>query len=383
MNGIRVPSQAISAEEMSAGVDGISLRSTEDPLVARYPCWNMLGAVDDVPRQIDQLSKQPDYDPAGEAWRGNLQIGYPPGQFIEVPQGSVLSRGALIFSQSHRIVTDLCGVPVEEFYMGSESDRFIPGCRQVSGRLLVFASGVAQRNYYHWVVEMLPQMRLFDQPDTAFDYLAVPQRKSFVRESLELMGVDPAKIIPLQRLTHLRADQLLVPSPASPYSHPSGVKFLREKMRSAPWSHFDREDRERIYISRKRRGSRRLIEENQLLELLQPLGFRPVLLEEMSVQEQIQLFQRAEAVVGPHGAGFTNTIFCRPGTVVMEISPSCRPRTFFHCIADINKLNFAIYFGRSVNQQGVDADISIDPQDFCQHLAEILYRQVHASELVA
>jgi capsular polysaccharide biosynthesis protein len=39
----------------------------------------------------------------------------------------------------------------------------------------------------------------------------------------------------------------------------------------------------------------------------------------MSVAEQISLFAAAEVVIGAHGAALTNTVFCSPGTKVIEI----------------------------------------------------------------
>jgi capsular polysaccharide biosynthesis protein len=33
----------------------------------------------------------------------------------------------------------------------------------------------------------------------------------------------------------------------------------------------------------------------------------------------IQLFNWADVVIGPHGAGFSNLVFCKPKTVVIEI----------------------------------------------------------------
>jgi hypothetical protein len=37
------------------------------------------------------------------------------------------------------------------------------------------------------------------------------------------------------------------------------------------------------------------------------------------VERKIQIFNSAEVVIAPHGAGLSNLIFCNPGTKVIEI----------------------------------------------------------------
>jgi len=39
----------------------------------------------------------------------------------------------------------------------------------------------------------------------------------------------------------------------------------------------------------------------------------------MSVLEQIELFSNADVVIGTHGAGLANILFCKPNTKVIEI----------------------------------------------------------------
>ena len=74
--------------------------------------------------------------------------------------------------------------------------------------------------------------------------------------------------------------------------------------------------RHRIYIARKSRG---LKNERELLSRLEPLGFKKVYLEKLSFLEQVQLFAQAEYVVGVHGAGFSNIVFCPQDVVIIEI----------------------------------------------------------------
>lgn len=44
-------------------------------------------------------------------------------------------------------------------------------------------------------------------------------------------------------------------------------------------------------------------------------------LESMTFAEQVHLFRGARAIIGIHGAGLANMVFCRPGTTLIEVDP--------------------------------------------------------------
>ena len=49
-------------------------------------------------------------------------------------------------------------------------------------------------------------------------------------------------------------------------------------------------------------------------------GWETVVLEKMSIQEQMKTFAEASQVMAAHGAGLTNLLWCQPGTKVIEIN---------------------------------------------------------------
>lgn len=68
-----------------------------------------------------------------------------------------------------------------------------------------------------------------------------------------------------------------------------------------------------------RRDSHRSLQADILAFLLKQ-GFCPVILEELEIQEEINLFAGAEIVIGNHGSGLSNIVYCSPGTRVIEIT---------------------------------------------------------------
>jgi capsular polysaccharide biosynthesis protein len=53
--------------------------------------------------------------------------------------------------------------------------------------------------------------------------------------------------------------------------------------------------------------------------MLDEFGFKTIELGSLSFAEQVSLFASAKVIIGPHGAGLANLVFCRKGTTVIEL----------------------------------------------------------------
>ena len=56
-------------------------------------------------------------------------------------------------------------------------------------------------------------------------------------------------------------------------------------------------------------------------------------------KEQVDLFHKAECIVGLHGAGFANIVFCQPRTKVIELRSS-NAGPMYENVAKKNDLNY-------------------------------------------
>jgi hypothetical protein len=90
--------------------------------------------------------------------------------------------------------------------------------------------------------------------------------------------------------------------------------------------------KERLYISRQGAKHRRVLNEDALMQLLEKWGFHKVVLEDLPFREQVELFHRAEIIVGPHGAGL-GTIFFSGNIDVVVLYPTRVPPNYFHSMA--------------------------------------------------
>ena len=104
-------------------------------------------------------------------------------------------------------------------------------------------------------------------------------------------------------------------------------------------SKLSREGR-KIYIARTDTPRRRLRNETALLDVVHDRGFEIVVPGTLTLTEQIRVFREASLVVGPHGAGLTNIVFCEPGTIVYELVPDHYPNICFGNLALICQLRY-------------------------------------------
>lgn len=123
----------------------------------------------------------------------------------------------------------------------------------------------------------------------------------------------------------------------------------------------------RLYVSRATAGMRRLTNEAEVAADLRLRGFEIVTLEAMSLAQQVEAFRDADVVVAPHGAGLTNILFSRPGTLVLELFPEggVHSSTFRRMASHLNQ-PYALYIGearpsRAAAKNPSNADFSVDP----------------------
>ncbi len=197
-----------------------------------------------------------------------------------------------------------------------------PGLKQIDGSVAVL-SGLSGNVYFHWMVDVLPRielLRLSGRDLAEIDWFLVNScQHQFQRESLRILGIPEEKVLESDRLPHIQATELIVPSFAGYLGWPSGwaMDFLRREFLKGiiPSSSYPK----RIYISRSKARYRRVLNEEDVVEVLEQFGFVSILPESMSLAEQIAHFYHAEVIVAAHGSGLTNTIFCSQGTKVIEL----------------------------------------------------------------
>ena len=192
--------------------------------------------------------------------------------------------------------------------------------RHVAGAVVSLCSHEPS-NYGSFLFRVLSKMQavaaldLQDLPVVAWTYNPAFQ------QLLHLCGVAPERLV--RHDTHMltTVDRVIVPSLRNPHGFldPESHALFQRLAAQQP-----RTTGRRLYVSRMgqaRRGSstRLLVNEAELAAALALVGFEVIEPEALPPARQIAAFASADIVVGPAGSAMFNVVFCRPGTMVIDI----------------------------------------------------------------
>jgi Glycosyltransferase 61 len=284
---------------------------------------------------------------------------------VELPDGQICYEGNwwLPYLQNHP----------------SYKRRFHPKHRRLAGDIYSLLSLWATE-FYHWFHDVLPRL------ETAMPHLPSDTRflinsspKPWQLDSLTAafgIGADRLEIQPSGM--HTRVERLWFATPLGHSSLGSGAVVrkvanrLRHQFKAA--DSIQKANR-RIYISRAKAAFRRIVNENEITPSLQEHGFETVLCEDLSLQEQVRLFGKATAIVGGHGAGLTNVIYCEGGSFVGEICIDGVPPAYFVMAQQLG-MRFTRFNATPLAIEGSQVNMEVDPAAFRKWI-------VHCSDLAS
>ncbi|WP_298637057.1 glycosyltransferase family 61 protein [uncultured Umboniibacter sp.] len=200
---------------------------------------------------------------------------------------------------------------------------------QLKGFTVAFCYHRLYGQFFHWFLDCLPRLWLLQRSKVNVDLYIIPgfDEHDFISESVKVLGVDKKSIVKIDSPQTLRVDSLVFPTSyvkESQKVRPSlgdGVnykggwdyKYIRDvnsKFRSAVES--SRVLHKRIFVDRSDSNHRQVKNHAELLSLLDRYGFHVVTPGLLTFVEQVSVFRDAEVVLGVHGAGLTNILWCKP-----------------------------------------------------------------------
>jgi capsular polysaccharide biosynthesis protein len=269
-----------------------------------------------------------------------------------LPGGRVYGAGNVLAPDGSAVAADISndfGSPPGHHWL--QTYAYIREPRPLAGVTAVAAVNLGSR-YAHWLLEELP--RLLALPPDAADTIIANTGTPFACEAFE-SGRFPGRVIAATRHGHHVCEQLLIPvgfgAPGAVTARELGLieAFAAPLMKNTTVC-----GDERLYLTRRHAGRRRVANDGELESLLATRGFKAVAPERLSWRDQLALFAGAREIVAPHGAGLANLVFCRPGTRVLELFHPGYQNPCYERLARLKALEYQAIVPAASDEQILD-----------------------------
>lgn len=167
----------------------------------------------------------------------------------------------------------------------------------------------------------------------------------FEKEYLQKFGIDQDHLIDTASIDYkVKAQSLIIANNQTNINRvsPSDIQLLRKKFLSPVTN----TPKKRLFFPRLHK--RILENEAEIRELLLEFDFEIIEDIPRSVEEQIAIFQQASVIVGVHGAGLTNLLWCDPGTKVIELFYSGYTKAGFYYFCKVLGLEYSCIFDDAI-----------------------------------
>ncbi len=238
----------------------------------------------------------------------------------QIPHATVLNHNGLVVTSNFEILSQsVHGQKIDRYLNWEQIQENFNSFPILSGSYVSLLSDHAL-NYAHWLMDSLPKLALLESLSSDLRFIIPENSPKFVTDSLKLLGIQEEQIIPLEG-NSLTVEKLILCRAAQDNGRPSKTHLLTMRNRllsSVSDNKSNRFTPRRIYISRSN-SLRGIINEAEIMLILKDYNFEIVFCETLSFADQIKVFSEAEVILGGHGAGMYNQIFCHPGATIIEI----------------------------------------------------------------
>ncbi|MBC7426607.1 MAG: glycosyltransferase family 61 protein [Bacteroidia bacterium] len=206
---------------------------------------------------------------------------------------------------------------------------------------VIWATNEYSGNYFHWFNDVLPTLVYLRSVSVKLPLLIRRDIYDlhFVKSSLAILRWD---CILFERQEILKFKQLIKPTLTAGEGN-QNLKYFLQVRDSFLQHKKPLINGRRIFLKRKNINYRQLLPEEEVTALFRKKGFEIVEADNMSLQEQIQLFSNCTHFAAAHGAGLTNMIFMQKNSKVLEVrrDNDSHNNCYF---AMANCLNFSYYY---------------------------------------
>lgn len=214
-------------------------------------------------------------------------------------------------------------------------------------------------NWYHWLVDCLPQLFLAERlpepyrrwpvliPEQIRRYPTMVHALELFLESREIIWLPEWALVHAREVVWLDSLEISnIPESLTDTTDEARIHMLhREGMEAyrdrylAEFCPNDPPHERKVFLIRS--GTRRIYNQDQVIEVARRHGFEPIAPDTLTLAEQVRLFRESRHIIGPSGAGFAGVLFCQPETNVLCWQDSrIRDMTILPDLATLNHSTF-------------------------------------------
>jgi len=208
--------------------------------------------------------------------------------------------------------------------------------KNIFGNVFNLAQGGSGNNFFHFMFDIIPKIFILKSKInlSKINFYYVSSPKKWQIKIFNMIGIKHDKLLDSKKYNHIHAKKIIA------VDHPwyfggeiqNSVKnipkwiinlhrnnFLNKsiKIKCKKDIFLDRSDSEYNHCQIDNIGRIKNILKKNNFEIIKP--------EKLEFRKQIYIFKNASTIIGAHGASFTNIVFCKAGTKIIEIIPSDHP----------------------------------------------------------
>lgn len=251
----------------------------------------------------------------------------------------------------------------------------------ISGNVVSFVE--YYDGFHHWIYNSLPMLqalKVFEQKTGERCLILLPPNPpKYVIQSLELFGYDDDDFLQWNGGV-ATFESLIIPSvqrienknesPANlsrKIMFPTAAQWIRsEAMKRVEKTAYSKN----IIIDRGDVGVREIKNKDQLSLKLEDIGYKSYQLAEMDFAEQVCLFNSAENIISPHGAGLSNLCFAEKPNIIEILGTNIQKPTYY-LLAEALDQNYGIMIGQQDPDGDRNSDIKINISELIELMNEM------------
>ncbi|WP_160317889.1 glycosyltransferase 61 family protein [Cobetia sp. UCD-24C] len=171
------------------------------------------------------------------------------------------------------------------------------------------------KNYWHWLNNFLPRLFIAQAGNINFNNLKLIVNDNVTDvqlQHLDWLGINRDNICKVGEISNVKLNRIYVPSLLANKTLPVGLgSYYLESFKDVLNVTDVSSSPKRVYLSREKSRGRKVYNKKDFDSWLTDNNFTTIHAEDLTPQQQVNIFNNADYVVTPHGAGVANLNFCK------------------------------------------------------------------------